>query len=106
MSVSSVLPFTPRLHQACLAPPGPTALQNQRHPALSEAWGHPAYVMMTELATMFMSLWDTVVTMGYPRTRATLLPQARCQCPACEGILPGPPTLAPRVRPAAPLHRA
>ena len=99
LKVSSGLPFTPCLHQACLPWPGPTALQNQRHPAAREARGHLGYLAMAELATMSMSLWATAVTMGRPRTRATLLPQARRQCPACQGILPSSPPPAPSCPP-------
>lgn len=105
LSVSSALPVTPCLHQACLAPPGPTALQKQQHPALMEAWGQLAYMTMAEPATMCMSLWDTVVTTGYPsmverprgqslvhppapRHAVRALP-AKGSCPALRPPLPG-----------------
>lgn len=76
--MSSALPFTPCLHQACLAQPGPMAPQNQHHPALREAWGHLAYVTMrTELATTPASLWDTVITAAYPNMVEAKRPKPR-----------------------------
>ena len=77
MSVSSALPFTPCLHQACLAQLGPMPLQNQHHPAPMEAWGYLAYATVTELATVAMSLWAAVVTTGYPRTAEAERPKPR-----------------------------
>ncbi|XP_065513007.1 sperm-associated antigen 4 protein-like [Caloenas nicobarica] len=62
MKASSVLPFTPSLHQACLARPGLTALQSQRPAAPKEAWGHLGCVTVTELAITSPSLWDTLET--------------------------------------------
>ena len=77
--MSSVLTFTPCLHQACLAQPGPMAPQNQHHPALREAWGHLAYVTTrTELATTSASLWDSVVTVAYPNMVEAKRPKPRC----------------------------
>ena len=106
-SVGLVLPVAPCLHQACLTWQGPAVPQNQSDPAPREAWGHLCSVTMAELATVSMSLWDTVITTGYPSTEeaerlkpCTILPpQPRRQCPACEGILPSHPPPCPRAKP-------
>lgn len=85
MKAGSVLPFAPSLHQACLARPGLTALQNQRPPAPKEAWGPPQLC----LCGILQKLWSNpaLVPSSLPRPTISALPAG---APARPSTGPGP----------------